>query len=182
MTSWKKGWVLVSSLVLLGPASARAEEPLSSESGHRLGAYFSAGLQLYSSEARTAGGIGGSVGIRDTLRDRFILQADLSYLAFMGNALSLRLGAGVQRSGVYTPAVLLTWSTLRGDRVTFLTPQHPTPVKGPATTLGLLLAPIRFTHRGTQVSLLEFGVGVGTELPGLGLSYHLNLLEVGASF
>ncbi|HSP78929.1 MAG TPA: hypothetical protein VLQ93_10385, partial [Myxococcaceae bacterium] len=127
-------------------------------------------------------GLGGGVGLRATLQERFILQADLSYLLSIKNVAALRLGAGLQRRGTYTPAVLVTLSALLGDRLAFLTPEHPEPVSGPAVALGVNLAPLRFTHEGTQISLLELGVGVGTELPGLGLSFQLGLLEVGVSF
>jgi hypothetical protein len=44
------------------------------------------------------------------------------------------------------------------------------------------IAPLRFSHQGTQVSLLELGVGVGTDLPGTGMSWQLGLVEAGVSF
>ena len=78
--------------------------------------------------------------------------------------------------------MLVTFSAVVGDRLTFLTPEHLTPVKGPAVALGLSVAPLRFTQQELQLSLLEFGVGVGTDLPGLGWAWQLGLLEVGTSF
>jgi hypothetical protein len=90
--------------------------------------------------------------------------------------LALRVGAGVQRRGA--PAALMNLTGLFGDRLGFLTPEHPSPVEGPALGLGLTLAPARFTLGNTQVSLLELGVGLGTDRPGLGLLYGLTLLEV----
>lgn len=163
-------------------AFAEAEAASAPASPHRLSAYASGGLQLYLSDARTAGGVGGGLGIRDTLRDRFILQADASYLMFLGNALSVRVAAGVQRRGLWTPAVLLSVSTFWGDHLTFLTPEHPTPIAGPAVALGLSVAPLRFSFEGTQVSLVEVGLSVGAELPGIGIAYQIRALEVGASF
>ena len=166
-------------LVTLAAGGARAQ---GTSGEHQLLLYGRVGGQVYLSSARTQGGLGGGVGLRDTLRERFILQADLSYLMMLGNVGLLRLGAGVQRRGTYTPAVLLTLSTLVGDRLAFLTPEHPTPPQVPAVALGVSIAPLRFTHEGMQLSLLELGVGAGSELPGWGLSYQLGLLEVGTTF
>lgn len=166
-------------LVALVAGSARAEMPIER---HVFSLYGRMGGMAYLSEARTQGGVGAGVGVRDTVEERFILQADLSYLLMAGNVGALRLGAGVQRSGTYTPAALLTLSTLFGSQLTFLTARHPTPVTGPSVTVGVSLAPLRFSHAGMQLSLLELGVGVGPELPGWGLSYQLGLLEVGTTF
>jgi hypothetical protein len=181
------GRLLAGALVLTGAAGAQAQEPSSPETGllpagHRLSLYSRAGGVIYLSDARTAGGLGGGVGVRDTIQERFILQADLNYLMMLGNAGALRLGAGIQRSGTYTPAVLVTLTTLVGKQLTFLTPEHPTPVRAPAVALGVSVAPLRFTQDGLQLSLLELGVGAGTELPGLGLAWQLGLVEVGTSF
>lgn len=149
---------------------------------HRLAVYSFGGAMFYLSTARTIGGGGGGLGIRDTVQDRFIFQADVSYLTLIGNTGAVRLGAGLQRSGVYTPAILLTLSTLFGDQFSFLTPDHPTAVTRPTLALGVDIAPLRFTAGTTQLSLFEFGVGVGTDLPGLAVQYHLNVLEIGTSF
>lgn len=165
-------------LGLFAAGGAQAQEA----GEHQLTLYSRAGALVYLSDARTTGGVGAGVGLRDTLRERFILQADLSYLMMMGNVGTLRLGAGVQRRGTYTPAVLLTLTTFFGDRLAFLTPEHPTPVRSPAMALGVSVAPVRFTHQGLQLSLLELGIGVGSDLPGLGLSYQLGLLEIGTTF
>lgn len=180
------GWLLLPLLVLLVSGSAQAQEVAPAETGvpsiHRLTFYSRAGALVYLSDAMTTGGAGGGVGVRDTLHDRFILQADLNYLMVLGNAAALRLGAGLQRSGTYTPAVLLSLTTVVGDRLTFLTSEHPTPVRHPAMSLGVSVAPLRFTQGGMQLSVLELGVGVGSDLPGLGLTWQLGLLEVGTSF
>jgi len=180
-------WLLASALVLLSIGGARAQEEALAQAsvrpaGHRLTFYGRAGGLVYLSNAMTTGGLGGGMGLRDTLQDRFILQADLNFLMGIGNVGALRLGAGLQRSGTYTPAVLATLSAVMGDRLSFLTPEHPTPVKSPALVLGLNVAPLRFTQEGMQLSLLEVGVGVGTDLPGVGVALQLNLLEVGTTF
>ncbi|QRK05627.1 hypothetical protein JQX13_36565 [Archangium violaceum] len=176
-----KGGALALGLGLLASAGdARAQE--SSSTRHRLSIYATAGAQVYLSDTRTIGGVGGGIGVRDTLNDRFILQADLSYLSLLGNTASFRVGAGVQRSGSYAPAALLTVSTLFGERLSFLTPEHPTRISGPGVTVGITAAPVRFDLQSVQVSVLQLGVGVGSDLPGLGLSYSVGLLEVGAAF
>lgn len=162
------------------PGTARAEESASLR--HRFSAYFTSGAQVYLSDARTIGGAGGGIGVRDTVNDLFILQADLSYLALLGNAGALRVGAGVQRPGTWAPAALLTVSTLFGERLSFLTPAHPARLPGPAMSVGLTLAPVRFDMQSVQFSLLQLGLGVGSDLPGLGLNYSVGLLEVGATF
>lgn len=172
-------WVLGLVLLMGWPASAHAEQP---PRAYQLHAYLTTGATVYLSEARTMGGVGGGLGIRGTLHERFILQAQLSSLLLAGTVTSLRVGAGLQRPGLYTPAVLLTLDALFGDRMAFLTPSHPTPVQGPALSLGVMVAPLRFTTGGAQVSVLQFGVGVGSDFPGLGLSYYLGLAEVGLSF
>ncbi|MGZ3460783.1 MAG: hypothetical protein ACXU86_20025 [Archangium sp.] len=187
MRRLQSGWLLACALVVLCAGGARAEETAPARAGqlpegHRLTLYGRTGALFYLSDAMTTGGLGGGVGLRDTIRDRFILQADLNYLMVLGNVGALRLGAGVQRSGTYTPAVLATLSAVVGDRLTFLTPAHPTPIRSPAVALGLSVAPVRFTDGGLQLSLLELGVGIGTDLPGRGLAWQLALLEVGTSF
>ncbi|HEX5749784.1 MAG TPA: hypothetical protein VFZ09_26375 [Archangium sp.] len=163
--------------LLLGPA-AGAREP----TVHRITVYVHSGMSLYLSEARTLGGVGGGLGVRDTLDERFILQADASYLMALGKVVEVRAGAGLQRSGTWTPAALVMLSCMAGQGMRFLTPTRSTPVEGPALTVGLQLAPLRFTHSGTQLSLFELGVGVGSDWPGRGLTWHLTLLQAGTTF
>ena len=179
--SWLQAGALALGLGLVGhPGDARAEEPVAP--GHRLSVYTTAGAQVYLSAARTMGGVGGGLGVRDTINGRFILQADLSYLSLLGNAASLRVGAGVQRRGTWAPAALLTVTTLFGEHLSFLTPEHPERLTGPAMALGVTLAPVRFELETVQVSVLQLGIGAGTDLPGLGLHYSLGLLEAGVTF
>jgi hypothetical protein len=172
---------------LLSGSMAGAQEdaaPLTSAAPgvHRLTAYVHSGLSLYLSDFRTTGGIGGGIGVRDTLYDRYILQADARYLLGLGNAVEVRAGAGLQRQGTWTPAALVMLTGLVGNGMRFMTPERSTPPQGPALTVGLQLAPLRFTQSGTQFSLFELGIGVGSEWPGRGMSYQLTLLEAGTSF
>jgi hypothetical protein len=162
------------------PGSASAEETPAPR--HRLSVYVTSGALAYLSEAQTIGGLGGGLGLRDTLDERFIFQADVSYLGYIRNAAALRLSAGAQLRGPYAPAALLTLTTLMGERLSFLTPEHPTRITAPAVSLGVTLAPVRFDLPQVQISVLQLGVGVGSDFPGLGLSYSLGILEVGARF
>jgi hypothetical protein len=155
-----------------------SEPPVSSL---RLSAYCLAGADLYLSPARTAGGLGGGCGLRGTLHERFLLQFDASYLTLLGNVASLRVGVGVQRQGVYAPAVWVMGGALAGQQLRFL-PEPGSPlVTGPAAWLGVAVAPLRFRLPRAEVSLLELGVGVGLESPQPGLLLHLGLLSVGVT-
>ncbi|MCY1078386.1 hypothetical protein [Archangium lansingense] len=179
--SWLQAGALALGLALVGPSHvAKAEE--SPAPSHRFTVYTTAGAQAYLSSARTMGGVGGGLGLRDTINGRFILQADLSYLSMLGNTGSLRIGAGVQRSGMWAPAALLTVTTLFGEHLSFLTPEHPERLTSPAVSLGVTLAPVRFELESVQVSVLQLGIGAGTDLPGLGLNFSLGLLEAGVTF
>jgi len=148
---------------------------------HQLSLYARSGATVYLSQARTHGGVGGGFGLRDTVDERWLLQADASVLTGLGTSFAVRLGAGVQRRGWWTPAALVALTGLFGDRMDFLTPEHPSFTGSPSLGLGLTLAPARFSLGRAQVSLLELGVGVGTDRPGLGLLYGLTVLEVGVA-
>jgi hypothetical protein len=169
----------VSTLLVL---SALASSPAPADvPRHQLSLYARSGATVYLSPARTQGGLGGGFGLRDTVDGRWLLQADVNGLTGLGSALAVRLGAGVQRQGMWSPAAWVSLTGVFGDRLDFLTPEHPVAVAGPALGLGLTLAPARFTLGSAQVSVLELGVGVGTDRPGLGLLYGLTLLEVGVA-
>jgi hypothetical protein len=167
--------LLVLSLLAAEPAAGAAPPR------HQLSLSLHSGATAYLSRVRTQGGVGGGVGVRDTVDGRWLLQADVSGLTGLGSVLALRLGAGVQRQGFWTPAALVTVTGLLGDRLDFLTPQQPLTGAMPALGLGVTLAPARFTLGQAHVSLLELGVGVGTEGAGQGMLYGLTLLEVGVA-
>lgn len=170
-------WLLA---LLLAPAAAWCEpqQARGPFEGHQLSAFMGLGGSVYLSQARTMGGLGASVGVRDTVHGRWLLQAEVGQLVALGNVTALRLGAGVQLQGLYSPAVLLTVDALLGDRLAFFTPEHPAPLRGPAVSLGVLLAPLRFSRGPITVSLLQAGLGAGSDLPGLGLHWHLGLTEI----
>lgn len=159
------------------PAPAPEPRPI-----HELWGYARSGLSLYLSPSRTQGGLGGGVGVRDLLSDQLFIQADLSYLALLGNVAELRVGAGLQRSGTWAPALLITGSLLFGQHLTFLTEDHPYPSGLPGWSLGLELTPIRFASANTTVAVLPLGLGWGLELPGVGWHYRVGFLEVATRF
>lgn len=144
--------------------------------------YLRTGARGYLSDARTMGGVGGGVGVRAQLGAPFFAQADLSYLTQIGNVADLRLGFGVQRSGTWAPSARLSVGSLFGDRLSFLTEAHPTPLRGPVLSLGIAIAPLRWTHGTTTVSVFELELGVGSDLPGLGLAVGVGLLETAFRF
>lgn len=149
---------------------------------HRLSVHARTGVLVHLSDAQSAGGAGFSVGLRDTLDDRFIVGGDVGHLFLIGNTMSVRLFAGVQRQGTWAPAVFASGAALFGHRLAFLKASHP---DGPTLfpwSVGAVLAPLRFRGERTTISVLEAGVGVGAELPGLGVAYQLTLLDVSADF
>jgi hypothetical protein len=148
---------------------------------HQLSLFARSGATVYLSQVRTHGGVGGGFGLRDTVDGRWLLQADVNALTGLGTSFAVRVGAGVQRRGLWAPAALVTLTGLFGDRLEFLTPENPALNGGPSLGLGLTLAPARFSLGNAQVSLLELGLGVGKERAGLGLLYGLTVLEVGVA-
>ena len=180
--------VLAPALVALGlvPAVSRAEDAqpaAASTPVHQFSVYSRGGVQAYLAPNRSTGLFGGSVGVRDIIQDRYILQADVGYLMNFGNVVPVQVAAGMQhRIGFYTPAALVTLTGFFGERLSFLSSDHPSVNRIPPVALGVLLAPARFTVEGAQLSILEVGVGVSPEFPGAGVAYQLNLIDVGVSF
>jgi hypothetical protein len=170
--------LLVLSTLAASPAPA---EEAAVPPRHQLSLYARSGATVYLSQSRTHGGVGGGFGLRDTVDGRWLLEADASGLTGLGTAFAVRVGAGVQRQGWWAPAALVNLTGLFGVRVDFFTPEHSSASAAPSLGLGVTLAPARFNLGRAQVSLLELGVGVGTDRPGLGLLYGLTLLEVGVA-
>jgi len=173
---------LALSALLASPVAAASDDQRLGDvvppTGHRLHLSFGAGAQAYLSDTRTMGGVGGSIGLRDVYRDVLLLEADASYLFLIGNVLALRGGVGVQWPGLYSPAATLHLGVLLGDRFSFLQPGQPIPGPTPTLTAGLVLSPLRFATPRGIVSVLQLGMGLGTELPALGTSVYLGLLEI----
>lgn len=145
--------------------------------GHRLSVYTAFGGAAYSSPGQTIAGAGGWVGVRRLLGGPHFIQADIGGLALMGGALEARVGAGIQASGWWSPAIVLTFGLLAGGRMAFVTPERPQPPRGPALAFGLEFSPLRYSlDRGT-VSVLTLGIGAGADEAGPALAFHLGLLE-----
>ncbi|WP_434386579.1 hypothetical protein [Melittangium boletus] len=169
---------MMAASLLLAAALTAAPDPAPA---HRLSLHARANVTAYLSDARSKGGLGGGVGLRDTVHGRWLLQADVGALTGLGSVLEARLGAGVQRQGFWAPAALLSLTGLFGDQLSFALTERDHTVRGPALGVGVTLAPARFQLGEAQVSLLEVGVGVGSDLPGRGLLLGLTLLEVGVA-
>jgi hypothetical protein len=169
--------MMPSALVLLASLATAPEEP----TAHQLSLYGRSGLTAFLSNARSQGGVGGGVGLRDTLAERWLLQADLNALTGLGSVLEARVGVGAQRRGFWRPAALVTFTGLFGDRLSFAFPEQTQPTRGPALGVGVTLAPVRFGLGQAQVSLLELSAGLGPDTSGRGLLCGLTLLEVGVA-
>lgn len=147
---------------------------------HQWSVHARTGAHVHLAPSQSAGGVGFSLGLKDTLNERFILGADASYLFLIGNSLSLRAFAGVQRKGLWTPAAFLTATTVLGHRLAFMNAAHPDGPLLPPWSVGAMFAPLRIRGVDTTVSVLEVGVAFGADAPGLALAYQLTLVEISA--
>ncbi len=157
-------------------------QPAQSSSPFRVGAYLRSGVTVHFAPSQTMGGIGGGAGMRLWFSNKWIVQADCNYLTLVGNVGEIRLGAGIQRPGMWTPAALGTISMLIGDRLFFRTAEHPWPTVGPVVTGGITIAPLRFFYANKTISVLELGIGAKPDFPGAGITYSIGLLEIGTVF
>jgi hypothetical protein len=148
----------------------------------RIAAYLRSGLTVHIAPSQTIGGLGGGVGVRLSFPKCWLAQADLNYLNLIGHVGELRFGGGIQRPGTWNPAALGTLSILFGDRLSFRTAEHPWPSSGPVVSAGISIAPLRFSRQNYTASVLELGIGVKPDFPGLGVTYSVGLLEIGHSF
>lgn len=148
----------------------------------RIAAYLRAGLSVHSAPSQTIGGLGGGAGIRVSFPKFWLAQADLNYYGLIGHVGEVRLGGGIQRPGLWNPAALGMVSILFGQRLSFRTADHPWPSSGPVVSAGISLAPLRFSHKNYTASVLELGLGIKPDLPGVGMTYSIGLLEIGHSF
>jgi hypothetical protein len=171
---------LLALALLATPLAASAESPVPSP--HRISAYARGGATVLLASSRTAGGATAALGVRDTVHDVLVLQADVGFVTLLGSSLQARAGVGVQLPGLYSPMLLVTGALLTGERLGFRTPEQPAASVGPALTAGLALAPLRFCVEGRCASLLEVGLGYGADGTGRGPALSLGLLELGLSF
>ena len=170
---------LLLSALFLAPFVVRAEE----RSPHQLSAYLRTGGSLFLSDSRTMGGFAGGAGVRDVYRNRLVLQADLSYLTMMGHVGEARLGVGVQHSvRAWTPGATVTGTLLFGQKLAYRSETQPKASTGPAAALGVDLSPLRFCSQDRCVSLLDLGVGYGTDGVSGGMLYRVGLMELGVRF
>ncbi len=178
MISFSRSAAAVALVALSAPALAQSNPPATSSSSPRWYVTAETGAQAYLSPNRTMGGYGGGLGVRALFGRHLFAEADAAYLFEIGNVLALRVSAGIQRDGLWAPAALVSVGLLAGEQFTFFQPGGPTLGGVPAAWLGLALAPLRFQLGSAQVSALQLGLGVGTDLPGIGLAPQLQVLEV----
>ena len=171
-------------LVVMAMAAAMMiAQPAAGEPGSLgLELFIKSDAALFQSPARTAGGAGAALGIRRAFESGLFVHAEASYLLALGNTLGFRLGVGYQLPGFYSPAVLVAASALIGGGLRFVTPEHRTPVWWPAFSAGVTLAPLRFARGAARVSVLELGVELGSDFPGLATCFRLSILEIGLAF
>ncbi len=161
------------------PPAAHVPVPETASQGSTvLSAYVRGGVNLYLSDAQTAGGVGGGVGVRMTFDERFFGQLDVSQLLLVGNATLVRAGFGIQRRGTWAPAATLSASLAPGDRLRFATGTRERLVTAPATALGINLSPLRFVSGTSEITVLELGAGLGWDFPGRAAAINVGLLEV----
>jgi hypothetical protein len=134
--------------------------------------YLRMGTSFYSSSERTMGGTGAAVGL-SLVRGAVLAQADVTILVGAGTVVEGCAGPGIARPGTWSPAVRASGCIMVGDRVSFPDADDLLPLQGPAVTLGTDLEPLRYTRDGTTLSALAPGIGLGTDLPGLGVELRL---------
>jgi hypothetical protein len=132
-------------------------------------------VALFRSNAVTAGGAGGGVGVQLTYRQLFLAQLDVGALWLLGNTVSTRVAVGVQKEGVWSPAAWLYLGALWGDRVEFLQGDGRRP-SIPTWALGVRGSPLRFAGELGVLSALEPSIGVDFAS---GLWVELTILQIG---
>ncbi len=169
-------WATLLATSIAVPQSSPVKEPF------HWTAYLRSGVTVHVAPSQSTGGLGGGAGVRMSFAKPWFVQADFNYLTLVGHVGELRLAGGIQRPGLWNPAVLFNGSVLLGQRLSFRTAEHPWPTSAPIVTGGIVVAPLRFTQQNRTVSVLELGIGVKPDFPGVGVTYSLGLLEVGHLF
>ncbi len=173
----KRVMLLCGSIIMVGLATSTCCQ--AAESGLRWLLTSHAGADIYHSEARTQGGIGGGIGSRLVLQNRWLVEASLGLLASAGSVEVVRVSAGIQWPSAYCPALLVGGRLMFGDAMHFLTVQHRVAQTGPSLSLGISLAPVRFRANHTELLFGSLYVGRGSDFPGSAWGYGVTLLEVG---
>lgn len=169
-------WATVLATSIAAPQSVPSQERF------QWTAYVRSGVTVHAAPSQSTGGVGGGAGVRMSFAKVWLAQADFNYLTLVGHVGELRLAGGIQRPGLWSPAALFNVSFLLGQRLSFRTPEHPWPTSAPIVTAGIVVAPLRFTQLHQTVSVLELGIGVKPDFPGVGVTYSLGLLEIGHVF
>jgi hypothetical protein len=105
----------------------------------------------------------------------------VSHLVMLGHVAEVDLGTGARERGVSPPGLVVSL-TKEGDP---LEPRPEAPSlfsRGPASSLGMTLAPLRFRGSGYQVSVLELEMTYETREGASGTALQWGLFGVGFSF
>lgn len=130
---------------------------------------------FYSAEQITSAGVGMGVGLQVFYKEKWIGQADANLYWLNGNAFSYRLAAGIQKPGKWSPAVLAGFTVISGDRTEIILADGKRP-SFPVVVPAIRIAPLRFQHKRSAVSIFEIGAGLG---PQKGVMVHLSIISLG---
>ena len=105
----------------------------------------------------------------------------LSQGLMLGHVAELHLGMGSRERGVCPPEAVVTL-TREGDSLEPRPEASSLFSRGPASALGMTLAPLRFRGGGYHVSVLELQMAYETREGASGTALQVGLLGVGFSF
>ena len=135
------------------------------------------GSSAYVSNERMIGGTGASLGVAAE-SSRAYLRGDVGLLVGLGSVLEVCVGAGVTRGKRWAPAAGPVACMLTGTQTSFLTDDHPLPIRTPATTVGLSVEPLRFDYGKASISALAIDAGIGTDWWGSGWRLSLGFFRL----
>lgn len=132
----------------------------------------------YSSDRITADGVGFGLGLHLLHHTGLAAQTDVNLLWLNGNSIPVRLAAGYQKAGKWTPAAYLTVDAIFGQRTQVLDETGSKPPV-PAWSFGIRITPLKFSTKSGFISALELGCGIGPERA---LNLEISLLSAGLFF
>ena len=103
-------------LMLYAHTEATAGPPTPASGPHTptsLEPVVSSGISLYLSDARTQGGFGPGAGVRAYFNSSCYIQVDTRYLLLLGQAMEVRLSAGLERNKLWAQQWIVSRFRLR---------------------------------------------------------------------
>lgn len=135
---------------------------LSSQSSFTLTPFMQQSGIYYSSNHIGAEGYGFGAGAVAVYKEHYLFQTDANIYWINGNAFSYRLAAGYKKQGIWSPAMLGSFSVLFGSRTEILQENGQRP-DFPVCSFGLRIAPARFENEKGFISLFELGYSIGKD-------------------